>query len=192
MWLVRADGRVQTADVAEMQPGRSVFTWDSTIKRNRTVREGDVLDIDLPWSYTGPVDLQNVAVDAKATVSYPCVPSLPSSRKRRSRICGQDPNPPFATIPTPIPARTTSLMAPPSAPVAGPPVRLHVAIPREDTGNDLVDVQHEYVVNLTLRSKSDLCTPTGARTCQQRHGNVLTMRFVVDRRPTTPSPTPTR
>ncbi|HEV8636204.1 MAG TPA: hypothetical protein VG370_18435 [Chloroflexota bacterium] len=184
LWIVRADGRVQTADLAELQPGRGVFTWDRTIKRSRVVREGDVLDLDLPWSYTGPVDLQNIAVDAKASATYPCVPSLPSSRDRRSRICGLEPNPPFATITTPIPSRTSSPTTPLSAPVAGPPVGLRVAIPREDPDNDLLDVRNEYVVHLTLRSKSDSCTPTGARTCQQRHGNVLTLRFVVDRRPT--------
>jgi hypothetical protein len=183
MWLVRADGRVQTADVSELSPGRSVFTWDPTIERSRTVREGDVLDLELPWSYTGPVDLQNLAVDLKASASYPCMPFPPGSRQGQSRVCGRDQNPPFATVTTPIPARTTISIAPSSAPVAGPAVRLRVAVPREDPNNRLVDVRNEYLAQLTLRSKSDLCTPSGARTCQQRHGHILALRFVVDRRP---------
>jgi hypothetical protein len=184
LWIVRADGRLQSADVANLQPGRAVFTWDRSIRTSRVVRPGDTLDLDLPWSYAGPVDLQNIAVEVKASPSYPCAPALPSLRDRRNRICGLDANPPFASVTTPIPSHTTSPMAPPSAPVAGPPVSLHVAIPSEDPDNRLVDVRGEYLVQLTLRSKSELCTPTGARTCQQRHGNVLALRFIVDRRTT--------
>src|SRR6185312_13174474 len=112
----------------------------------------DVLDIDLPWSYAGPVDLQNIAVDSQASASYPCVPYLPRSRERRSRVCGEEANPSFATVSVRIPDHTTSTIATASAPLDGPPVRLHVEIPREDPRNELIDVRNEYLVKLTLKS----------------------------------------
>ena len=173
LWIVRANGKVQSSNVAAIQPGKSVIEWATTIKRQRTVRPGDSFMVELPFKHVGPQDLSDISLEFTAS------PRQTDSRRNDN----------FATFrASSLPTGTVLRAAPSTSPFAGPTLCMQVNIPT-------TKVRTEYIAIAMLRSgpasaKSCLAT-LQIRPCLQKFGPQLVMRFIVDKRPITPTPTPT-
>jgi hypothetical protein len=173
LWLVRENGNIETTSAEAIQPGKTAVEWGSTIRRQRIVQKGDSFTVDLPLRYSGPQDMTDLSVEFTAS-------PLQTDSPR---------NVTFASfVPSSLPSTSVLRASPARSPSTGPTLQLQVDIPT-------TKVRTEYIAIALLRSgpasgKSCLAT-LQVRPCLQKIGPQLVLRFVVDKRPPTPGPTPT-
>ncbi|TAK25956.1 MAG: hypothetical protein EPO26_01000 [Chloroflexota bacterium] len=162
-WLFRADGRVQTTQVASLAPGTALIRWDRFVRTTRVVRKGDTFTVDIPWQYTGPLPLSTINVDLKASALY-------------TKDDRQD----FATLAATSFPGVVLPATPRTDPVDGPTIQLNVRIPMD--ANATFKARTQYIAILSIKSGfgRDCAQTGGLPPCQTRYGPTRMYRFVVD------------